>query len=114
MVGWEQVLGDDGVRSVASYVGALGSGSTEGHPGQVQYNQLCVACHGVGGEGNALIGAPSLIDGDWLYGDSDEALYETIANGRAGIMPAFGSRLDDTQVRMLVALLTSDVFHGNP
>jgi mono/diheme cytochrome c family protein len=28
---------------------------------------------------------------------------QTIAEGRSGIMPAFQERLDDTQVRLLVA-----------
>ena len=110
MVGWLQVLGEDGVRNVADFVRALGSGSGDGHPGQTQYNTFCIACHGPGGEGNAMLGAPNLVDNIWLYGDSDEALLESIAYGRTGMMPAFGIRLDDTQIRMLVALLSSDAF----
>ena len=110
MVGWEQVLGDDGINNVIDYVRALKSGSTSSHPGQTQYNQLCLACHGADGSGNVALGAPNLIDDYWLYGDSDEVLYETLAKGRAGVMPAFGSRLDEAQIRMLVALLTSDEF----
>ena len=106
MVGWQQVLGDDGVRNVANYVLQLASGSAEGAPGQAQYNQLCVACHGIDGSGNPALGAPSLIDDDWLYGNSDAALRESIAIGRNGEMPAFGDRLDDTQIRLLVAWLT--------
>jgi cytochrome c oxidase cbb3-type subunit 3 len=46
------------------------------------------------------------VDSIWLYGDNDAALYDSIANGRAGEMPAFGERLDDTQIRLLLALLT--------
>ena len=106
MVGWQQVLGDGGVENVASYIRVLGSNDANGHAGQAQYNQFCVACHGVDGAGNHLLGAPSLVDGVWLYGDSDEALHESIANGRTGIMPAFDDRLDDAQIRMLVAWLT--------
>lgn len=106
MVGWQQVLGDDGVRNVANYVLQLPSGQSQGIPGQAQYNQFCVACHGVDGTGNPALGAPDLIDDVWLYGNSEEDLRESIASGRNGEMPAFSDRLDDTQIRLLVAWLT--------
>ena len=107
MVGWSQLLGgDEGVRNVADYVKALGTDEANGHPGQAQYNMFCVACHLADGSGNPMLGAPSLIDDVWLYGDNDAALYESIANGRTGEMPAFDARLDETQIRLLVALLT--------
>ncbi len=105
MVGWSQILGDEGAEQVAGYVKQLGKGDADGHPGQPQYNQLCVACHGMDGSGMAVLGAPSLVDDVWLYGDSDEALQHSIAIGRSGEMPAFGERLDATQIRLLVALL---------
>ena len=110
MVGWEQVLGASGVTQVADYISVLGTGVgvVAGYPGQTQYNQFCVACHGPDGGGNIALGAPSLVDDVWLYGDSSEALVHSISIGRAGMMPAFGDRLDDTQVKMLVALLTQN------
>jgi cytochrome c oxidase cbb3-type subunit 3 len=107
MVGWSQILGgEEGVNRVASYVRALGTDAANGHPGQAQFNMFCVACHGPDGAGNVALGAPSLIDDIWLYGDSDAALYISIAEGRAGVMPAFDERLDETQLRLLIALLT--------
>ncbi len=107
MVSWSQILGgDEGVSRVASYVRVVGSDAADGHPGQAQYNTFCIACHGATASGNAALGAPSLVDNVWLYGNSDEALRESIANGRNGEMPAFGGRLDATQIRLLVALLT--------
>lgn len=106
MVGWEQVLGDEGVDQVVDYLGVLGTDAAAGHPGQVRYNQLCIACHGPTGAGNAALGAPNLVDDVWLYGNSRESLVETIAKGRAGVMPAFGERLDETQIKLLLALLT--------
>jgi len=105
MVGWSAVLGDEGVEQVADYVSQLGDGDLDGHPGQNQYNQLCIACHGVDGAGNVLLGAPNLADDVWLYGDDDVALQISIATGRSGEMPAYGERLDDTQIRLLVAFL---------
>ena len=107
MVSWSQVLGgDEGVARVASYVRSLGTDEANGHPGQAQYNMFCVACHGPTGGGNVALGAPSLADDVWLYGNSDEAIHSSIADGRSGEMPAFDKRLDETQIRLLVALLT--------
>ena len=106
MVGWEVVLGADGVDQVAEFMDVLGTAAAAGHPGQTKYNQFCIACHGSDGSGNVTLGAPSLVDDVWLYGNSTEALVHSIAIGRAGIMPAFTDRLDDTQIKMLLALLT--------
>ena len=77
----------------------------DGHPGKTQYDAFCVACHGPDGTGNPLLGAPNLADSVWLYGSTTEALTESIAAGRQGVMPAFADRLDDTQIRLLVAYL---------
>lgn len=106
MVGWEPVLGAEGVGHVIDYLGVIGTNDANDHPGQTQYNQFCIACHGPVGHGNAALGAPNLTDDVWLYGNSPEALRHSVAQGRSGVMPAFGGRLDDTQVKLLVALLT--------
>ena len=106
MVAWGAVLGEQGVANVADYVLALSDGSAEEHPGKTQYDQFCVACHGPTGDGNPALGAPKLNDDTWLYGGNIEAVTESIANGRIGVMPAFDERLDDTQIRLLLALLT--------
>ena len=109
MVGWLQVLGGEtGVAQVAAYTREIGTENANGHAGQSLYNTFCVACHGADGTGNAMLGAPSLIDDAWLYGGSDDALQQSIAYGRSGQMPAFSARLDDTQIRLLVALLTRE------
>lgn len=106
MVSWAQVLGEEGVSNVTDYVLALGTPAANGHAGQQQYNQFCVACHMPDGSGNVALGAPDLADDVWLYGGSAEAVHESIAAGRAGEMPAFGARLDDTQIKLLIALLS--------
>lgn len=108
MVGWKNALGDDGVDEVAHYVRGLGD-SSEVHDvskGKAIYQQFCIACHGPTGEGDVTVGAPSLTDNVWLYGSSREDIAESVAFGRNGFMPAFEERLDDTQIRMLVAWLT--------
>ena len=106
MVGWAAALGEQGVRDVAAYTKGLAGGVADDHPGKVGYDRFCVACHGADGAGNPLLGAPSLADEVWLYGSDINAIVRSIAEGRNGQMPPFGERLDDTQVRLLVALLT--------
>lgn len=107
MVAWSAVLGEQGVDEVVAYVLALGLGEdTAALPGRPRYDQFCSACHGAAGQGNPVLGAPSLVDDDWLYGGSEEAVRQSVAEGRNGIMPAFGGRLDDPQVRLLIAWLT--------
>lgn len=108
MIGWSQILGNEGVIQMADFLKHLGKSDADEHPSQSRYNQLCVACHGIDGSGNAALGAPSLVDDVWLYGNSDAVLQSTIANGRSGEMPAFGERLDETQIRLLVALLSQN------
>ena len=108
MVGWLDILGDDGVKQVAHFVRSL-SDTSEAHDvsrGRQLYGQFCIACHGAAGEGNTALGAPNLTNDVWLYGGSTEDIERTIALGRFGHMPAFDDRLDDTQIRMLLAWLT--------
>lgn len=105
MPGWQAVLNDEGVRNVAGYVQTLATGAVENHPGQDQYMQLCAGCHGPTGDGNPLLGAPRLNDNIWLYGGSTAAVSQTLSQGRGGQMPAFGQRLDDLQIKLLVAWL---------
>lgn len=104
------VLGEEGVVQTAQYVRALASGQAvaEADPGRTLFTTYCFACHGADGTGNVLLGAPNLTDDVWLYGDSEEVLIEGIRNGRNGAMPAFQERLDDAQIRMLVAWLTRE------
>jgi cytochrome c oxidase cbb3-type subunit III len=105
MIPWQQVLGEAGVAEVAEFVGTLATGGLQGHPGEARYMQLCVACHGPAGDGNPLLGAPPLNDASWLYGGDEAQVRASIANGRNGQMPAFGAKLDDLQIRLLVAWL---------
>ena len=49
-------------------------------------------CHGADGKGSR--GFPNLTDRDWLWGGEPEQIIETIANGRTGMMPAYGGNPD--------------------
>ncbi len=107
MVGWLSVVGEETVEHLTDYVRALRLGESSGHPGAQPYMLYCGACHGPDGTGNLLLGAPDLTDDASLYGNSPQAIRHSIALGRNGEMPAFGERLDDTQIRLLVAWLTA-------
>jgi len=83
----------------------LSEGGDETHPGKATYEQNCAACHGVDGAGNTALGASQLSDDIWLYGGDLDTIRETLLYGRNGQMPAFGERLDDFQIKLLVAWL---------
>lgn len=64
----------------------------------------CSGCHG-GHAGGGM--GPSLRDKDWLYGNRDDQIFDTIIHGRSQGMPAWGSKIPDTQVWELVAYIKS-------
>ncbi len=59
----------------------------------------CAVCHGPEGKGNQAVGAPNLTDADWLYGGDRQSIHDQIWNGRGGVMPAWGGRLDAAQIK---------------
>jgi cytochrome c oxidase cbb3-type subunit 3 len=72
--------------------------------GKEVFATICVACHQADGTG--LVG-PSLVDPYWKYGDSDEALFETVSNGRPLGMPPWGTQLGNDKIwKVLIYLET--------
>ena len=61
----------------------------------------CAVCHGPEGKGNRELGAPNLTDNIWLYAPDKKTIMEGIFNGRGGIMPAWGGKLDDVTIKAL-------------
>jgi cytochrome c oxidase cbb3-type subunit 3 len=59
--------------------------------GQRLFYTYCAQCHGTDAAG--ATGFPNLTDKDWLYGGEAETIKASIANGRAGVMPALGAAL---------------------
>jgi cytochrome c551/c552 len=68
----------------------------------VAYN--CIDCHGADGSG--AIG-PSFQDGRWRFGGSASAVFESIYQGRPEGMPAWGGRISEEQIWMLVTYVRS-------
>ncbi len=74
----------------------------EGRKLFMRYN--CDGCHG-GHAGGGM--GPSLRDQDWIYGDSDAQIFDSISQGRANGMPAWGTKLPQEQIWQLVAYVKS-------
>jgi mono/diheme cytochrome c family protein len=89
------------------------SGSTvsRADPGRALFQRLCVACHGGAGRGDALGAGPTrppdFAAPDWHSTRSDVQLMISIREGKGSVMPAFGAKLGDAQVRDLVAYVRS-------
>ena len=64
----------------------------------------CSGCHG-GHAGGGM--GPSLRDEVWIYGSRDDQVFDSIAQGRANGMPAWGSKIPQTQLWELVAYIKS-------
>ncbi len=103
MPAWQPALGDDGVTELANYVKQFSKPGREERPGHTKYTQMCAACHGFEGKGNPQLGAPNLTDLTWLYGHTIDQIKVSVGQGRNGQMPAFEKKLDETQIKLLIA-----------
>jgi cytochrome c oxidase cbb3-type subunit III len=108
--GADQILTRDQILEVSEYVLSLTGQS--GDPaaaakGEAVFAENCVACHGEGGIGMKELGAPALNDAIWLYGGAKANIVSQIQAPRHGVMPAFGSRVDETTIKMLAVYVHS-------
>ena len=62
------------------------------------FEAQCSTCHGTNGQGDRSMGAPNLTDAEWLYGSDVKTIRSQIRNGRNGVMPNWGERLDETTI----------------
>lgn len=100
--GKEGTLTRKQINEVIHHIEAMGEDHVNHNSeGYRLFQQNCASCHGPDGKGMREFGAPNLTDAIWLYGGSHDALYETIYNARAGMMPAWKERLDDNTIRQL-------------
>ncbi len=65
----------------------------------------CATCHGADARGTR--GFPNLTDNDWVWGGNPETIYETIANGRKGVMPGWAAILGQQGVEEASAYVLS-------
>ncbi|MCF3594946.1 cytochrome-c oxidase, cbb3-type subunit III [Rhodobacteraceae bacterium LMO-12] len=100
--GRDEFLEPEQIEEVVNYVMSL-SGEAQDpskvEAGQVVFEDNCTSCHGEDGQGDRDMGAPNLTDAIWLYGDGYKTIYETVFNGRGGVMPNWNTRLSEAQIR---------------
>lgn len=103
--GRDGILKSDEISTVADYVRSLsGLQTTPGADlarGAKIFADNCSPCHGPEGKGNRDVGAPNLTDNIWLYAPDKKTIMEGIWNGRGGVMPAWGAKLDDVTIKAL-------------
>jgi cytochrome c oxidase cbb3-type subunit III len=109
--GKDGVLKRDQIVTVANYVRSLSGLPTskefDATAGAKIFAENCASCHGDAGKGNQELGAPNLTDKIWLFGSDEVSLIDTIANGRAGVMPAWVGRLDPSTIKALTVYVHS-------
>jgi cytochrome c oxidase cbb3-type subunit 3 len=98
---------EEALDEMVRYVQAMPDGMDTSSPAHTQYMQLCIACHGPTGTGMQALGAPSLVDDNWLYGSSPAEIRKTIVEGRNGVMPAHGDLIGPDRARILAAYVYS-------
>lgn len=101
-----EILEPSEIDALADFVLSLPDGGNAGS-GAAMYADNCAACHGDTGLGDRGQGAPNLADAIWLYGGDKEAVLESITNARFGVMPAWGQRLSEEDVRAVSAYVHS-------
>ncbi len=74
------------------------------------FTEYCVVCHGADGKAQTEEGkkkmARNLTDARWQASVSDERLHNSIRRGRDN-MPSFGKKLNEEQIKALIAEVRS-------
>jgi cytochrome c oxidase cbb3-type subunit 3 len=110
MPSWLGVIGEEGVVDVTEYVLQISGhehDAQKAEKGAKVYADNCVACHGVDGKGNQLVGSPNLTDDIWLYGSEPATIRQTVRDGRNGVMPAQQELLKEDRIHLLAAYVYS-------
>ena len=100
--GRDELREDGQIDEVVNFVMSLSGDAQDAtlvEAGAVVYEENCAACHGDEGKGDIDQGAPNLADAIWLYGDSYDAIRESVYYARYGAMPAWNPRLSEAEIR---------------
>ena len=106
MPAFKDLLSGDEIIATAEYVISLSAAefdAAQAAQGAALFGDNCASCHGQAATGDRDIGAPNLADAIWLYGGDRPSLIQTIKDARFGVMPAWGPRLAEEDVRAVSA-----------
>ncbi|MFO8127597.1 cytochrome-c oxidase, cbb3-type subunit III [Yoonia sp.] len=106
MIAYDDIFSNEEVDQVVQYVRLISGqehDAAQAEAGTELFLDNCAACHGDNGMGNRDLGAPNLADAIWLYGGDLETLEETVRYARFGVMPPWGSRLTEAEVKAVTA-----------
>lgn len=106
MPAYGDILSGEEIDQVVNHVLAISGqehDAAQAEAGSQIFLEQCSACHMENGMGDQFQGAPNLTDAIWLYGGDYETLVETVTNARFGVMPAWGMRLTEAEVRASAA-----------
>ena len=108
--GADGILTQAQIKDVAEYVVSLQKTPATGTPGEKVFNDNCTACHGAGGVGGALPGAPPLNTTIRTFTTPTVAgVMEQVDKPHLGSMPSWGRdrHLDPTTIKMLAVYVHS-------
>jgi cytochrome c oxidase cbb3-type subunit 3 len=107
--GREGMISREDIENVVAYVRSLsnqpGLLAEKVAAGREVFAANCASCHGETGAGQTNVGAPNLADAFWIYGGDEEAIFNTVWNGRQGHMPTWESRLSALDRKILTLYL---------
>jgi cytochrome c oxidase cbb3-type subunit 3 len=106
MPAFGEILEPSEIATLVAYIPSLRNGGGS-EKGAVLFADNCASCHGETGLGDTDMGAPNLADAIWLYGGDKDSLTDTITNARYGVMPAWGQRLSEADVRAVATYVHS-------
>ncbi|MEM8577755.1 MAG: cytochrome-c oxidase, cbb3-type subunit III [Pseudomonadota bacterium] len=98
MPAFGDILAPEEIEAIADFLPTLNTADA-GAPGAVLFADNCASCHGGSGQGDRTMGAPNLADAIWLYGGDRGSVITSITDARFGVMPAWGQRLNEADVR---------------
>ena len=105
--GQDGILTAAQISDVADHVLSLSGKAKVNANGAAVFAANCVTCHGADAKGLRQFGAPNLADAIWLYGGKKEQVAASVHKAHAGVMPAWGGKLDAVTIKMLAVYVHS-------